>query len=72
MIASVFRKHLQFFISYGIMVPKGCDFVAYSRSEQETMVHFDVETRKTIFYSNYAPDIRKYLAIEKLGESSST
>lgn len=44
MIASVFRKHLQFFIFYGIMLPKGCDFVAYSRSEQETMVHFDVET----------------------------
>lgn len=40
-------------------------FLVYSRSEQETIIHFDVETRKMMFYSNYTPDIRKYLAVEK-------
>lgn len=33
----------------------------YKKNEQETIIHYDVLTGKTTFYSNYAPDVRKYL-----------
>ena len=33
----------------------------YKKNEQETVIHYDVLTGKTTFYSNYAPDVRRYL-----------
>lgn len=35
--------------------------MSYSKIEQETYIHFDVETGETTVYSTYAPDIRNYL-----------
>ena len=31
------------------------------KDEQETIIHYDVLTKQTTFYSSYPPDIRKYL-----------
>ena len=31
------------------------------KDEQETLIHYDVLTKQTTFYSSYPPDIRKYL-----------
>lgn len=36
----------------------------YKKNEQETLIHYDVLTGKTTFYSNYAPDVRRYLQSE--------
>lgn len=33
----------------------------YKKNEQETLIHYDVQTGKTTFYSNYAPDVKRYL-----------
>ena len=36
----------------------------YKKNEQATLIHYDVLTGKTTFYSNYAPDVRRYLQSE--------
>lgn len=39
----------------------------YSLEEQETMIRYDVLAKDYILYSNYAPDIRRYLKLEEDG-----
>lgn len=41
--------------------------MSYSKIEQETYIHFDVETGETTVYSTYAPDIRYYLKLADEG-----
>ena len=41
--------------------------MSYSKIEQETYIHFDVETGETTVYSTYAPDIRHYLKLAEEG-----
>lgn len=41
--------------------------MAYSKIEQETLIHFDVETGETSIYTNYAPDIQHYLKVAEDG-----
>lgn len=41
--------------------------MSYSKIEQETYIHFDVDTGETTVYSTYAPDIRYYLKLADEG-----